>query len=383
MTTDGRGGPCLISRQDSKRIADFEGLPDIRVQPTSIEKRKKMEEKVLQDIPEEDRDRVREILRKNHKELDQPEAMCNQTNSSKKGLRISDVHSFEIVNGKLTGYHGRNEEIILVPYGVSIIGESAFGRENSASIKIIILPATIVNIEKFAFVGCDNLKYINLPTSLRKVGSRPFEGLMNLKHLYIPEEVMECDFLGGGMHLESLRLPLHLFNNTNCIKQAANLRTLIIGLPEEEGTTPSQDTIDLHKVVGTHTSPDIVLEQYVSSHLSRDINFSNQIFTVNGCMLFYDINGRDYIPDEESEFGFTYLVRIPKKSCVVPEVANVLDSKCGWHHTAQVLYIPPTIEFIAPDAFRAEKAFVTPITNEQNLKNILSEAQFPYHIITI
>ena len=351
------------------------------------EKRKEAEEKIVSSLPEEDRDRVREMLLRNHKELDQSNASSDQTNSLKKGIGISHVHSFEIINGKLIAYHGVNEKIVLVPDGVSIIGESAFGQENSASIKTIILPETIVNIKKFAFKGCDNLKYINLPTSLRKVGLRPFEGLMNLKHLYIPDEVTECDFLGDGMHLETLRLPLHLFNETNCIKHAVNLRTLIIGLPEEEVITPSQDKIDLHKIVRTPSSPAIIFEQYVSSHISRDAKFSNQIFTVDGCMLIYDPNGRYYIPEEECEFGFTYVVSIPKHGCVIPSNANVLDSKCGWYHTEPVLYIPPTIEFIAPDAFRSIKdcteTFVTPASNEQNLKGILSTAEFSYQIITI
>lgn len=387
MTTDGRGGPCLISREDSKRMADFGGLPDVRVQLTSIEKRKKMEEKVLQDIPEEDRDRVREILRRNHEELDQLKTTSNQTNSVNKIAGISDAHSFEIENGKLTRYHGINEKFIFIPHGVSIIGESAFDRENSESIEIIILPETIVNIEKSAFIGCDNLKYINLPRSLRKIGSRPFEGLTKLNHLYIPDEVLECDLLGSGMRLETLRLPLHLFNDTNRINETTNLRTLIIGLAEEEGITPSQDKIDLHKIVLTPSSPSIIFEQYVSSHISRDAKFSNQIFTVDGCLLFYDPNGRYYIPEEECEFGFTYVVSIPKHCCVIPSDANVMDSKCGWHHTAPVLYIPPTIEFIAPDAFRSAKGctetFVTPVNNEQNLKDILSNAEFSYQIITI
>lgn len=320
MLQDGRGGPCLISGEDSKRIATVEGshYSYKEARPMPIEKRKAAEEKVISSLPEEDRDRVREILRKNHEELDQPEATCDQTNSFKKRRGISDVHSFEIVNGKLTGYHGMNEKIILVPDGVSIIGESAFARENSESIKTIILPETIVCIEKYAFSGCVNLLYINFPKSLRKIGLRPFMDLECLKHLYIPDEVMECDHLGIGLRLETLRLPMHLFNKSDCISQI-KLHTLIIGLPEEEGCTPSQDQIDLHKIMGTHSSPNILLEQYMSSHLSRDSHFSNQIFTVDGCMLFYDLNGRDYIPDEESEFGFTYLVSIPPK--------NLCDSK--------------------------------------------------------
>lgn len=386
MLRDGRGWPCLISLEDSERIAGDEGLPKKAPRPMPTEKRKAVEEKVVSSIPEEDRNRLREILRKTHEELDQPDASSDQTNLFKKGTKISDVHSFEIVNGKLIGYHGVNEKIALVPHGVSDIGEYAFGQENSASIEIIILPETIVSIEKLAFAGCDNLKYINLPKSLRKIGSRPFEGLRRLKYLYIPDEVEECDFLGGRMDLETLRLPLHLFNDTDCINRTVKLRILIIGLPEEEGTTPSQDTIDLHKIESMSSAPAIIFEQYVSSHIGSDYHFPNQVFTVDGCILVYDPNGRDYIPYDEITLDsseFIYVVSIPKYSCVIPSDANVLDSKCGWHHSAKVLYIPTTIEFIAPDAFRDTMTFVTPASNEQNLKNILSNAEFSYQIITI
>lgn len=294
----------------------------------------------------------------------------------------STQHSFVIVNGELIAYRGINETIVLVPHGVETIGESAFGQGNSESIKIIILPETVVNIDKYAFMGCANLRYINFPTSLRKIGLRPFNNPEYLKHLYIPDEVMECDVLGYGMRLETLRLPLHLFNEMDRILPN-NLHTLILGLPEEDGMTCSQDKVDFHKIEHLHSSPCIILEQYVSSHLSRDIQFSNHIFTVDGCMLFCDLNGRDYVPNKDSEFGFTYVVSIPEKSCVVPSKANVLDSKCGWHNVAPVLYIPPTIEFIAPDAFRRDVRFVTPASNESNLKQILSKVKFNFKIVTI
>lgn len=83
--------------------------------------------------------------------------------------------------------------------------------------------------------------------------------------------------------------------------------------------------------------------------------------------------------NSDSHIWFQFL----QKTCVIPSDANVLDYKCGWHHAAPVLYMPPTIEFIAPDAFRAEKTFVTPATNEQNLREILKSVKFAYRVITI
>ena len=54
-------------------------------------------------------------------------------------------------------YCGTNEEVV-IPDGVTIIGKSAF--ERNESIKSVIIPNTVIGIDPDAFMGCLSLEKI-------------------------------------------------------------------------------------------------------------------------------------------------------------------------------------------------------------------------------
>lgn len=84
-----------------------------------------------------------------------------------------------IIDGKsLKKYIGTALEVT-VPYGVTVIAESAFSESNVTK---IILPSTIQRIDQYAFYGTKNLYSINLPNNLRFIGKGAFSrsGIRNI-----------------------------------------------------------------------------------------------------------------------------------------------------------------------------------------------------------
>ncbi len=105
---------------------------------------------------------------------------------------------FEISDGILTGYAGSDTDIT-VPYGVEVIGDSAFsGKKN---IQSVTLPDSLTKIDEYAFSGCKQLSRINIPDSVEEIGEFAFSGCKSLESLVLPESVNtigEDAFTGCG-----------------------------------------------------------------------------------------------------------------------------------------------------------------------------------------
>lgn len=130
----------------------------------------------------------------------------------------SDLKDFEIINGELVKYHGR-ESVVRVPEGVVSIGEAAFtspiimsgspgmpppmiswgGMENpelSAEtyteaggykfIQEVYLPESVEVIKSKAFHLCVNLAQVHLPQNLKRICTRAFGRCYSLKHIDVP-----------------------------------------------------------------------------------------------------------------------------------------------------------------------------------------------------
>ncbi len=86
-------------------------------------------------------------------------------NASKKSTKPSvskksAESEFKITNGVLTKYNGKGSSIV-IPEGVTSIGEGAFSGSNLSSVTI---PMSVSSVEKNAFAGCNNLKTIYCET---------------------------------------------------------------------------------------------------------------------------------------------------------------------------------------------------------------------------
>ena len=61
------------------------------------------------------------------------------------------------------------------------------------NIEEVILPYTIIEIGKYAFVGCSKLRNINLPNSLKTIKYTAFSGCSVLENIVIPESVVTIE----------------------------------------------------------------------------------------------------------------------------------------------------------------------------------------------
>lgn len=77
-----------------------------------------------------------------------------------------------------------------VPQSVSSIGEYAF-YGNHTSLKTIIIPDTVTEIENGAFMDFYSLEYIYIPDSVIKIGDDAFNGCSQLTSISIPYSVKE------------------------------------------------------------------------------------------------------------------------------------------------------------------------------------------------
>lgn len=98
------------------------------------------------------------------------------------------LNDFEVENGVLIKYTG-NEEHVVIPEGVTEIGEFAFGGQTG--IIDVKLPSSLTKINKGAFCDCSNLKSITLPDSVTEIGDGAFVGCYSLNDVKLSNNLDE------------------------------------------------------------------------------------------------------------------------------------------------------------------------------------------------
>lgn len=98
---------------------------------------------------------------------------------------MGDIKDFEIVDGVLIKYHGKESEVV-VPEGVTVIGDKAFFE--CYDIDSIVLPDGVTQIGYRAFSGC-LCRRIVLPQSITTIGKEAFYVCEYLDSISIPDSV--------------------------------------------------------------------------------------------------------------------------------------------------------------------------------------------------
>ena len=106
-----------------------------------------------------------------------------------------------------SGFSDKSFAKIVIPEGVTSIGERAF--ESCNGLEEVVLPSTLVVIEDHAFYFCPSLTKIELPDALQQIGESVFSQCGNLKGINLPNSL---EAIGEGAFssckaLESIILP--------------------------------------------------------------------------------------------------------------------------------------------------------------------------------
>lgn len=104
---------------------------------------------------------------------------------------------FVVESGVLVRYEGTGKEVV-VPEGVSVIGERAFA--DNSEITSVRLPEGVTEIRGFAFYCCNKLKEVTLPETLEIIGDYAFSRCFNLESidLHMVKILRTCAFAQCG-----------------------------------------------------------------------------------------------------------------------------------------------------------------------------------------
>ncbi len=94
--------------------------------------------------------------------------------------------SFEIEFGILIEYQGAEKDVI-IPNGVTSIGESAFASHDSLT--SVTIPYGVTSIGEAAFEGCEDLTSVVIPNSVTIIGENAFSDCSSLTSVIIPDSV--------------------------------------------------------------------------------------------------------------------------------------------------------------------------------------------------
>ena len=93
---------------------------------------------------------------------------------------------FVIENGVLKKYTGTSADVI-IPDGVTEIGDSAF--QDCSSLSSMVIPEGVTSIGMAAFKGCSSLSRIEIPSSVTSIGEGAFSNCTSLTSIAVPDSV--------------------------------------------------------------------------------------------------------------------------------------------------------------------------------------------------
>ena len=119
----------------------------------------------------------------------------------------SDDSDFEVIDGRLIGYHGAGGDVVIPDHlGITIIGEAFVGNNTITS---VIIPNGVTAIDAAAFVYCGNLASVTLPNSVEIIGFRSFLSCPRLKSVTLPNSLkrIESWAFSGCSSFTSITIP--------------------------------------------------------------------------------------------------------------------------------------------------------------------------------
>lgn len=79
-----------------------------------------------------------------------------------------------------------NASKVIIPYGVTLIGEKSFVSSKISSIEI---PNSVTSISQWAFGNCNRLSSLVVPQSVTDIGKGAFSGCWSVKTIILPDDL--------------------------------------------------------------------------------------------------------------------------------------------------------------------------------------------------
>jgi len=100
------------------------------------------------------------------------------------------LSNFFISGTTLMQYRGVEERVV-VPEGITVIGEKAFS--GNETVDRVVLPDSVREIREEAFADCVSLQTIIIPEGLKYIGKSAFENCLKLIRLKLPESLYKIE----------------------------------------------------------------------------------------------------------------------------------------------------------------------------------------------
>ena len=101
-----------------------------------------------------------------------------------------NLHDFEVVDGVLVNYNGKDENVA-IPDNVTEIGEGAF--EGNRNIKNVTIPESVHKIDIYAFSSCRNLENVAIPDGVTEIRGGAFHACKSLEAIKLPNSITKIE----------------------------------------------------------------------------------------------------------------------------------------------------------------------------------------------
>lgn len=258
---------------------------------------------------------------------------------------------------------GATASSVILPDGITKIGEGAFG---ASAIKSIDIPATVMEIGSNAFAGCTYLSSVNIPSTVVTLGNRLFSGCSALTDVDIQAAV---DSIGSSMFANCTSLTdIILPSSTTVISPEAfiNCRSLksltFPGSLKEIGCRAfygsGLTSIDLSRqqgvVIGDFAFADC--GNLLNAKFGENAEFGEGAFFNDAAMTSVTLpSSTTVIPS----FTFKGASSLSPDEAVPSSVTRIGDyALTGWENTSEI-YLPANLEYIGDNAMEGWSSITT------------------------
>lgn len=117
------------------------------------------------------------------------------------------IPGMKIVKGVLVRYSGKGVDKVVIPEGVTEIGDNAF--KSNINFHSVVIPEGVKSIGEYAFYACYGLKEVSLPQSLEVIGDCAFNQCQYIEKIEIPTGLKKLgnSAFSGCWNLKDIEIP--------------------------------------------------------------------------------------------------------------------------------------------------------------------------------